>query len=200
MKLYHAPHTRSTRPRWLLEELDVPYDLHRIDWSAKEHKSDAYLRIHPLGQLPALVEEEGPLFESIALCMHLADRHPERGLAPAPGSYDRGLYYQWMLFAATSIEPAILEIFVQQEYYRDDLSWATRAAAARERLPKHLAILEKALEGRDYVLGGFTAADVVLGSLLMWAARMAALEGFPNLQAYVERLRARPAWQRAKAD
>ncbi len=200
MKLYHAPHSRSTRPLWLLEELGAPCEVHRLDVAAKEHKSEAYLRIHPLGQVPALVDEEGPLFESIALCMHLADRYPEKGLAPAPGTHQRGLYYQWMLFGATNLDQTLTEIYAHQRFHPDDPAWAARAEAARGRLPQQLAVCDRALDRREYLLGGFSAADVVIGSLLLLGERMGVLDGYPNLGGYVARLKARPACQRALAD
>lgn len=201
MKLYHAKGSRSLRPRWLLEELGVPYEVARLDMAAREHKSEAYLRVHPMGQVPALVDEEGSLFESAALCMHLADLHPEKGLAPVPGTFERGLYYQWILFGVTGLDPTLLEIFLARNYYPEDAMWAARAEKARERLPAQLAALEGALHGREWLLGErFTAADVVVGSLLLWADRMGVLEGHPVLQDYVARCKARPALGRAAAD
>src|SRR5882672_4547196 len=107
MKLYFAPRTRSTRPRWMLEELGVPYELIAVDLAAKENREPGYLHVHPLGQVPALVDGDVTVFESIAICMYLADRCPGRSLAPAASSPLRGQYYQWLLFCASTIEPAI---------------------------------------------------------------------------------------------
>lgn len=200
MKLYHAKQSRSLRPRWLLEELGVPYEVARLDMAAKEHKSPAYLQVHPLGKVPALGLEEGPLFESAALCLHLADCHPEAGLAPAVGTYERGLYYQWMLFAVTDMDAALLEIWVHRHMHPDDAAWKARADAALDRAALQLDVLERALEGREYLLGRFTAADVVVGSLLLWASMLGVIGERPNLRAFVARMKARPALQRALAD
>ena len=200
MKLYYARHTRSVRPRWLLEELGVPYEIQHLDLARRENQAEAYLGIHPLGLVPALVEEEGPLFESVALCLHLADRFPERGLAPPPGTHQRGLYYQWMLYGATNLDSALVEIYACRKHHPEDPAWQARARVAAERLDAQLAVVEQALQGREYLLGGFSAADVVVGSLVLWAGGMGLLGSRPGIQAYASRLKVRPAWKRATAD
>ena len=77
MKLYYAPQTRATRPRWLLEELEVPYELIRISLAQGEQKKPEYLKIHPHGLVPALVDGGVTLFESSAICLYLADKFPK---------------------------------------------------------------------------------------------------------------------------
>ena len=108
LKLYFAPRTRATRPRWLLEELGVPYELVELDMSKQEHKQLPYLRIHPLGRVPALADGDQVIFESAAICMYLADKFPEKKLAPAVGTPERGQYYQWMVYAGATLEPEVL--------------------------------------------------------------------------------------------
>ncbi len=99
MQLYFAPRTRASRPRWLLEELEVPYELVKLDLSKQESRTPAYVALHPFGEVPVLVDGDVTLFESSAICLYLADRFPEKRLAPSLGSPDRGPYLQWMLFA-----------------------------------------------------------------------------------------------------
>src|ERR1700733_14190179 len=84
MKLYFAPRTRASRPRWLLEELGVPYELVRLDLSTQENRAPEFLAVSPLGQLPALVDGDTTLLEPSAICLYLADRSPEKQLAPPP--------------------------------------------------------------------------------------------------------------------
>jgi glutathione S-transferase len=84
MKLYFAPRTRAVRPRWLLEELGVPYELVKLDPSKQENKTPAFLALHPFGEIPVLVDGDVTLFESAAICLYLADRFPEKNLAPPP--------------------------------------------------------------------------------------------------------------------
>src|SRR5216684_3336120 len=88
MQLYFAPRTRASRPRWLLEELEVPYELVKLDLSKQESRTPAYLALHPFGEVPVLVDGDVTLFESSAICLYLADRFPEKRLAPSLGSPD----------------------------------------------------------------------------------------------------------------
>ena len=108
MRLHHQPRSRSTRVLWLLEELGAPFDLTVIARETKQ--TPEYLALHPLGRSPVLEEEGGPVFESAALVLHLADQYPDAGLIAPPGSHERALQYQWCFFAMTEIEGALLDI------------------------------------------------------------------------------------------
>src|SRR5207342_2870355 len=102
MRLYHQPRSRSTRVLWLAEEAGAPVDVVVIE---REQKfTDDYRKMHPLSRSPAYVEDGGAVFESAALCLHLADLHPEAGLIGPLGSYERALQYQWCFFAMTELE------------------------------------------------------------------------------------------------
>ena len=193
LKLYYVPRTRSSRPRWILEELGVPYEIIRME--AADTKRPEYLAVHPLGRVPALVEDGVTLFESAALCLHLADKYGEGKLAPAPGTAERALYYQWILFAMASVEPH-LSRFLKLRMSDGDAEEMERVAAeARE----HLAVIEKALEGHEFIVGDrFTAADVVAASVCSWAKLMGLTETLPRCDAYAKRLLARPAAKRAR--
>src|SRR5438094_29538 len=103
LKLFCVPQTRSFRPRWMLEELGVPYELVRM--TAAQTKTPEYLSIHPLGKVPALQEDGVTTFDSASIISHLADKF---GLAPPPGQ--RGAYYQWILFAMATLEPAVAAV------------------------------------------------------------------------------------------
>src|SRR5688572_4301937 len=105
--LYYAKLTRSMRPHWLLEEIGAPYRLVHVDLAAGGHRAAEYLEINPSGTVPALVDGDMSMFESAAICMYLADKYPEGRLAPAVGSPARGPYYQWMLYAAVTVEPPL---------------------------------------------------------------------------------------------
>lgn len=198
MKLYFNRFTRATRPRWLLEELGVPCEIVNVDLRAGEHKTDAYKAVHPLGRLPAFVEDDGQvIFESAAIVLHLADRFPEAGLAPAPGSSARGLYYQWVVYAVSELEGPVLRIFREwskAEALRD----AAAVEAAQLEFNERAEVLSQALQGRDWLLGDFSAADVMIGSILAWGERMGAIRDFPTLQAYSARCQARPAYKASR--
>jgi len=202
LTLYHSTQSRSVRPRWLLEELGAPYELVRLNLGAQEHKRPEYLRINPNGTVPALVDGDLALFESAAICQYLADRFPEKRLAPPVGTAARGLYYQWNHYAMAALEPPIVTIFLHTIRRPEPERNATLVAEARAQLGPVLDVIERALAGRDFILGNdFTAADVMVGSTLGWARMLGMIDDArPNIAAYVTRLAARPAFQRAGAD
>lgn len=192
MRLYHVPLTRSTRVLWLLEELGQPYDLTVMP--ADDRKTDEHRRRHPLGRVPALEDDEGFLFESAALCLQLADLHPDAQLNWPLATHERGLVYQWTVFAMTELEPAILEV---RGYREDD---PDRAQAGAERFTAAAAAVERALDGQEHLVGEhFSVADLVCGAVLIFARSSSLTDGMPNINAYLERLEARPARQRAIA-
>ncbi|MDC0712421.1 glutathione S-transferase family protein [Stigmatella sp. ncwal1] len=195
MKLYFFQQSRATRVRWMLEELGIPYELAPVDMMKGEHKQPAYLKVHPMGSLPAIDDNGFSLFESAAIMMQLADKHPEKRLAPAVGTNERGEYYQWILFAMTEVEQPI-SIIAQHTLFLPEAERSTDALArASKRFKAVAAVLEERLKGRDFILGDtFSAADVVLGGVLYFASRVGQLgEDTPTLKAYHARLMARPA-------
>jgi glutathione S-transferase len=200
MKLYYVPKTRASRPRWVLEELGVPYDLVRLDPARAETRSDEHLQRHPLGHVPVMEDRGQAIFESGAICLHLADLFPEKRLLPPPGSVERGLAYQWVLFSMTEMEPPLIDLSAEARKPEGERDTAA-AAQARDRFRKAADVLEVALRNRQFLLGdGFGVADVMVGGTLAWARGFKLLDGLPNLEAYLARLRERPAWQRAMAD
>jgi glutathione S-transferase len=194
--LYYAPNTRAARVAFLLEELGVPYERKVLDLKAGEGRRPEYLRLHPHGFVPALQDGDTSVFETAAICLYLADRYPEKGLAPAPDSAERAAYYQWVVYSIATIEPALAEIWLQKlrpEGERDEAT--TRAAVARFR--ESAAVLTEALKG-PYLLGErFTLPDVLVGSMLVWAGAMGLLEGQGRLAEYATLIRSRPAFGRS---
>lgn len=197
MKLYYVPFTRSNRPRWLLEELGVPYQLVRLDPKAGQTRSDEHTSRHPLQHVPVLDTPDGTLFESAAIVLQLADLHGR--FIPPTGSYERGLVYQWLFFAMTELEPHCVTFF--DEKVKKKTPASERALEAKRRLNVAARVVNGELSSREWMLpSGFSVADVVLGSVAWWANRMGALEDVPHVLAYVERIVARPAYQRAVVD
>lgn len=193
LKLFYIPNTRATRVRWMLEELQVPYELARIDWPTA--KSEQYKReVHPLGAVPALQDGGTVVIESAAIIAHLADKF---GLAPKPG--ERGAYYQWILYAMATLEPLVVAYNEHSKKLPEEQRIASIAAAARRSFATDAAVVEKELQGKEWLLGEFSAADVVLGSVVVWAAGLR-LTDSERLLAYADRIRARPAWQSARKD
>ena len=195
MKLYHSPGTSAFRCRWMLEELGTPYELINLSLGAGDHKRPEYLKVHPLGSVPALVTGEHSYIESAAIVMHLADQDPEQRFAPPPGSPARGHYYQWILFAMTSLYPAVHTPYLRK-FFRGEDGTPEEAQA----LAGKLAITDELLTAQPFLLAdGFSAADIVFGGQLVWADASGLLLGREPHTAYLERLRARPAFQRAAA-
>jgi glutathione S-transferase len=194
--LYYAPNTRATRVAFLLEELGVPYERQTIDLAAGENKLPAHLAVHPHGLVPALRDGDTVVFETAAICLYLADRFPEGGLAPAPGSPARAAYYQWAVYSVATLEPALADIWLQKQRPEGERDQAVLRSAG-ERFRESAAVLTAALKG-PYLLGEqFSAADVLIGSMLIWGGAMGLLEGEKHLAEYAARVRARPAFARS---
>ncbi len=190
IKLYAKPRTRSIRPRWLLEEIGLAYELINVE----DADSPDYRAIHPLGKVPALDNDGAVMFESAAICMVLADQHDDFGLAPPLVAPERAAYTQWMFFTPGTLEPALIGTFTAEG---DEAK-----AKAQAQLAEVLGVVEKALaDGGPYLLGeSFSAADILLGSVMVWVLTQGVLEKFPALQTYAMRLMERDAFQRASAD
>ena len=192
MRLYHVPATRSIRVLWALEEAEAPFELTVLQ--PEERRGEEHLARHPLGRVPVIEDDEGFVFESGALCLHVADSYPDARLIGPPGSHERALVYQWVLFASTELESNFVDFMGSRG------ADPVRADAARERFRAAAAVLERALDGHEYLVGDrFTVADVMCGELLGVCKRHELTEGMSNIAAYVERLDNRPARTRAEA-
>jgi len=189
--LYFAPASRAFTPRWLLEELEVPYTVSTISLRRGAQKSPSYLQINPMGKVPALTDGPVRVSESPAICIYLADRYSLGNLAPALDAPDRGSYLRWMIFSTAVFEPAIY-----LEDGDDPTAASGRGWGDRTRM---LEVLDEALSSGPWLLGErFSAADVMLGSLLsvaLFNQRIA--KPSESLVRYAERLNQRPAFMRA---
>ena len=189
MRLYHVPGSRSTRVLWMLKEIGAPFELTVM--TREERKTPEHISRHPLGRVPVVEFDDGrKLFESAAICIQLADLHPEAGLIPPVGSPDRGLVYQWSFFAMTELEPAIFRWMRARREEADQTEPSERFHAAA-------AVLDAALADRDWLLGPFSVADVICAGVAGITHRAELTDEPERVRAYVERARARPANQRA---
>jgi glutathione S-transferase len=191
-RLYHLPRSRSTRVLWALAEIGAPYEVTLM--TGADRKSDAHLARHALGRVPVIEDDAGYLFESAAIVLALADRHPDAGLNFPLGSRERELVYQWVVFAVAELEPLIVTVRDLREADPE------RAAAASERFGAGAALLEQALIGREFIVSDrLSAADIIVGSISGFARRFDLLAGFPEVSRYLDGLEARPAFQQASA-
>jgi len=192
--LYHASPSRSSVVLWMLEELAKPYDIKPIKLSDNEQLRDDYRRLNPLGKVPTLVHKGVAITEVAAICTYLADEFPGRKLNIPVGSPQRGVYLKWLFFAPSVMEPAANDkVFPRKEPPRP-------GAIGYRDLDTVLDIVAKATVPGPYLMGEqFTAADVVVGSLLRWGMMFGFVPKRPEFETYVGRLNSRPAAQRAMA-
>ncbi|HXW69955.1 MAG TPA: glutathione S-transferase family protein [Methylocella sp.] len=193
IKLYWAPHTRSLRALWLLEEAGVAYERVRLDLAAGEQKTPEYRTINPMAKVPALTDGEVSVAESGAICAYIADTYPNAGLAPPIGDPLRGRYLQWLFFSAGCIEQAFLAKFGNLQLRPESASFGD--------FDRVFDVIEAAIAKGPWLLGeGFSAADVLIGSDIYFGMDIFKLiPSRPALRAYVDRCLERPAFARARA-
>lgn len=195
LTLYHAAPSRSSVVHWMLEEIGEPYDVHLVSFKKGENLRPEYLAINPMGKVPALKHGDTVITESAAICTYLADEFPQAKLNIPVGDLRRGIYLKWLFFGPSCVEPAITDrAFPRKEQPQ-------RSMLGFGDFDLVMDVLAKATGAADpYLIGNqFTAADVVIGSGLRWGMLFNLIPQRPEFVAYVDRLNARPAAQRAQA-
>ena len=201
--LYYYPGNASMTPHMLLQELGMPHRLVLVDRAVDAHKSAAYLALNPQGLLPTYVDGKLVLFETAAICLHLADTHPQANLAPPLGTAARADFYRWLMYLTNTVQAEMI-IYFYPERLSDDAAMAERVKVhAEARLATMFDLLESTLQARGgpYFLGAhFSAIDPYLFMLSRWSRMMARpARSRPALAAYLARLAERPAVQRVLA-
>ena len=197
LKLFFTPMTRAGRIVWLLEELGLPYDLVKLDFSKEGLKSDEHRQRHPLGRVPVLEDGDVRIFESGAIVDYILERH-DRRLKPAVAAAEFPYYLQWFHYVEGMIMPPINEIVVQTFLLPPERRSEAALHKALKLLDKSMAPVEDALAGKDYIVGDFSGADIMLGHACYMANRhVPAGDDRPNLKAYIARITARPAFNYA---
>ena len=198
LTLHFAPNSRAVRTLWLLEELGLPYELNRMDFHPKDLKSDAHRARHPLGRIPVLEDGDIMIFESGAIAEYIIERHKNGGLKPSVDAPNFPDYLQWFHYCEGMVMPPINTIVVQTILLPPERRDETALGQAQRLLAKAVQPVEDAMQGKDYLAGDFSAADTMLGHSIMMAERMGIVtDEHPNLKAYIQRLKARPALQKA---
>jgi len=198
IKLYFAPRTRSVRILWLLEELELPYELARVEFAAPADRF--FAQQTPLGKLPTIEDGDVVMCESGAIVEYILERYGGGRLAPPVGSRERAAFLQWLHFAESTAFPP-LGILVWLTLYREDGQDHTAIIeSARARTATGLDFLERELGENEYLAGDFSAADIMMGFTLSAARVLGVLDDrYPKLNGYLARLEARPAFQKAIA-
>lgn len=190
----------SARAAFGLEEAGVPYEPRLLDTKIGENRGPSYLRINPMGKIPSLVDGEVRLWESNAINWYVAEKFPGAGLLPATID-GRASVQRWLFFQSAHVSPACMPIF-RATNARVKAFWqvagdSQAAEIGRKELSRYLPVIEEALAGRDWLEGRFSLADIAYAPHLALVA-----EGgfdfapYPRLRAWLDRLQARPAWQK----
>jgi len=200
MKLYGCAKTRSDRVRWVLEEIGASYEYVNINLFAGEARTPAFLAINPAGKIPALELDGEIITESAAICRTLADRFPDAGIIPEPGTVERGHCDQWCDFAISELEQPLWTLSKHRSLYPAERKVPAIEEVAIWEFSKAATVLSKGLGEQLYILGDmFSVADVLLAHTLAWARGYKVPLGHPNLEDYADRMLARPALGRVRA-
>jgi glutathione S-transferase len=186
---YHNPQSRGRIVRWMLEEIGQPYETDVIAYD--QIKSERYLAVNPMGKIPSIKHRGHIVTECAAICTYLADVFPQAGLGPRED--EKADYYRWLFYAAGPVEAAL-----------SNRAAGWEVPADKERMfgygntDKVIAVLDELFSLRDYVCGDrFTAADVYVGSQIMFPMQFGMLPERESFVRYRDRLHAREAYQRA---
>ena len=189
MKHYYHPQSRAAGTDWMLKELDVEHEQILVDFNAGETATPEYRAINPMGKIPTLVDGDVVVTESAAICAYLADKYPEKGMAPPIDSPMRGKYYRYLFFPSAVLEPMFTTLV-------SGIGDVPAASAGWGDFERCMSTVESMVPEENWVFGEqFTAADVVFGGTLDFSLMFGWIEApSANVSGYVERLRARPAY------
>lgn len=195
MKLYEYPKSRSTRVRWMLNELGLDYQSVIVDLMRGEQFSEDFLAVNPYGKVPVLDDNGIVITESAAICTWLAEKYAGGRLIPVEDSVQRGRYYQWTFFCMTELEPFLWSIRKHMLIYPKQKRSRAAVELAKEEYSTNVQCLARHMDTEGHILdSGFSAADVIIGYHLMWADNLGLLRDFPELRDYIGRLKERPAF------
>ncbi len=201
LRLHYSPSDASLAPHLLLEEIGKPFELVLVDRSVQAQKSPAYLKLNPNGLIPVLEDGDLVLWETAAILLHLADTHPAARLIPPLGTTDRAHAYKWLVWLANTLHATEVPFFYPQRWADDEAAIAQVKTHAEQRAGALLDLLdaELARHGGPWLLGAhFGLADPYALMLCCWTRHFARpARTLPQLGAYMERMQARPAVQRA---
>ena len=198
LKLHFAPNSRAGRIVWLLEELQLPYEINKMAFHPKDLKSDEHRARHPLGRVPVLDDDDTTIFESGAIVEYILTKHKNGGLRPDLEAQEYAAYLQWFHYCEGMVMPPVNTIVVQTVLLPPERRDETALSQAQRLLGKALQPVDDALEGKDYLIGDFSGADIMTGHACFAARRLNLdISEMVNLNQYIDRLLSRPALKRA---
>lgn len=202
LRLYGiTPYDRSAKVRWLLTELGLDFEMKYLDREKRENISPEYLRLNPMGRVPALQIDDKTMIESAAICTYLADQYSLGKMAPKLDSPERAEYLQWMYFATTTLDTFRTRVMIIEDIPQGEL-YTKKMSALQEDMQDALAALEGVLKNKSFLLGRFTTADICMSYDLYWCTLWPELgqffKNYPAVTAYIERMRAYPSAAKAE--
>ncbi|MEM9360537.1 MAG: glutathione S-transferase family protein [Pseudomonadota bacterium] len=200
MKVHHIPNTRSIRVVWLLEELGLSYDVQKYELKPASLRTEEYTKIHPMNRVPSIEDGDVTMFESGAIVQYILAKHGNGRLAPAIDAPNFHKYLQWFHYCEGMLMPPVNTIVVQTILLPEERRDPAVLAQAQKLLTRMLTAVEQEMEGQDFIAGEFSGADIMSGHACIVAKRLGAdVSDKPNVSAYIDRLTARPAYQKAIA-
>ena len=204
--LHYHPGTASMVPHILLEEIGEPYQRVLVDRAAGAHKQPEYLRLNPNGLIPVLVDGDQVVYETAAIVLHLCDTHPHARLAPAPGSWERALFYQWLAWLTNTLQSTLIVYFYPERWVR--VGNTAGAAEVKEQAQQKIGALldmldaELARHGQSWFGGPeYSALDAYVFTLCRWTRNFSSAPARDRrrLGPYLQRMLERPALERVFA-
>ena len=198
LKLHFAPNSRAGRILWLLEELELPYELNKMAFSPTDLKSDEHRARHPLGRVPVLEDGDTQIWESGAITDYILEKHKNGGLKPSVDSEHFAKYLQWFHYCEGMVMPPMNTIVVHTVLLPPERRDETVLGQAQRLASKSLQAIELALEGKEYLIGDFSGVEFMTGHCCTKLSNLGCVtDDMPNLKGYVERIEARPAFKKA---
>lgn len=197
--LYGSPRSSAGRCLWMLEEAGVPYTLKEVDMRNKEHKSPEFLKINPMGKVPALTDGDLKLFESMAINCYIAKAYKEEFLGT--NAAEHGKVLQWSFWASSELQSPIIEIFIQKVFVPEDKRDHNVIENNLKKLPDLFNVLNDALAESKYLAGDkFSLADLNAASVASIAMPIGFdLKAYPNIMSWMGAISERPAFQKYMA-
>ena len=198
MKIFHVQNTRAVRIIWLFEELQLPYELEVLKFGSPEMRSAEYRKVHPMGRVPVLIDGKLKVFESGAIVQYVLAKYGDGKLLPDPSSENFSTYLQWLHYAEGMIMPPVNTLVVETRILSEERRNQVNIDRAMKLLTNMLVSVDDHLRDKEYLAGEFSGADIMTGHACIVSSHLGAeVSDKPNLLSYIERLKSRPALQKA---
>jgi len=194
-QLYYYPLNASMAPHFILEELKVDFELITVDRKTNAQKSLDYLALNPAGRIPTLIDDGFAIFESPAICVHLAEAHPSSNLIPKVGDKNRALFLQWLMYLTNTVQTELMVYCYPQKHTTDVKNVESIIEAQEGRVTEMFSLLDRELENKDFLVGkNISVCDYFLFMLAVWADELKRPPlSFKNLSRYLCKLAKRDA-------